>query len=260
MGSLLTLWTSESYHNPTCARRQRWRTECVASPWRSLPAAGWYWSFSGNPAACPSSRFAANAISPLSLLLVPKTKVSWIALFAKAYGLAARRHVHLRRNWLTFPWARIYEHPHSECVVLVERDWQGEEIVLGAKVRAPEDAAVAEIDRHIRRFRSEPVASISPFRQMLRIARYPALIRRLIFWSSLNCSGSQAVQTIRHVSRFEPGQLWVRIACTPCTAHGVFDLRPDLRRRACRRQPGVRSSRDGWPARGTGTGRSSNGF
>jgi hypothetical protein len=116
-------------------------------------------------------------------------KLSWVALFAKAYALAARRHVHLRHNWLSFPWGRIYEHPQSECVVLVERDWYGEEIVLGAKVRAPEETPLAEIDGHIRRFRQEPVLSISPFRQMLRIAAYPTPLRRLVFWSSLNLSG-----------------------------------------------------------------------
>jgi hypothetical protein len=120
-----------------------------------------------------------------------RLKHSWIVLFAKAFGLAAKRHVHLRRNWLTFPWARIYEHPNSECVVLVERDWHGEEIVLGAKVRAPEDTPLSEIDGHIRRFRGEPVLSISPFRQMLRIARYPAILRRFVFWSSLNWSGNK---------------------------------------------------------------------
>jgi hypothetical protein len=118
-----------------------------------------------------------------------EAKLSWVAVFAKAYALVAQKHERLRWNWLTFPWARIYEHPHSECVVLVERDWHGEEIVLGAKVRAPEFAPLAEIDGHIRRFRTEPILSISPFRQMLRVARYPGFLRRLVFWSSLNWSG-----------------------------------------------------------------------
>src|SRR4051794_37181408 len=68
-----------------------------------------------------------------------EAKLSWVPLFAKASPPPPQKHERLRHNWLTFPWARIYEHPHSECVVLVERDWHGEEIVLGAKVRAPED-------------------------------------------------------------------------------------------------------------------------
>jgi hypothetical protein len=118
-----------------------------------------------------------------------RPKISWVALFAKAYSLAARKHAHLRRNWLTFPFRRIYEHPNSECVVLVEREWQGEDIVLGGKLRAPEDMPIGEIDRHIRRFQREPIQSISSFRQLARIASFPAILRRFIFWSTLNCSG-----------------------------------------------------------------------
>jgi hypothetical protein len=116
-------------------------------------------------------------------------RISWIALFAKAYSLAANKHAHLRRNYLTFPFGRIYEHPISECVVLVERDGHGEEIVLGGKVRAPENMPLAEIDRHVRRFQKEPVQSISAFRQLLRLANYPTMLRRFLFWSTLNWSG-----------------------------------------------------------------------
>ena len=117
------------------------------------------------------------------------SRLSWVAIFAKAYGLVAERNVHLRRNWLSFPWGRIYEHPVSECAVLIEREWQGEETVLAAKIRAPETMPLEALDGHLKRFRTEPVRSVSSFRQLLRIARYPALLRRFIFWSTLNWSG-----------------------------------------------------------------------
>lgn len=116
-------------------------------------------------------------------------RLSWVAIFAKAYGLVAERNVHLRRNWLSFPWGRIYEHAVSECAVLVEREWQGEETVLAAKIRVPETMPLEELDGHLKRFRTDPVRSISSFRQLLRIARYPAPLRRFIFWSTLNWSG-----------------------------------------------------------------------
>lgn len=117
------------------------------------------------------------------------SRLSWVAIFAKAYSLVAERNVHLRRNWLSFPWGRIYEHPVSECAVLVEREWQGEETVLAAKIRAPETMPLEELDGHLKRFRTDPVRLISSFRQLLRIARYPAILRRFIFWSTLNWSG-----------------------------------------------------------------------
>lgn len=116
-------------------------------------------------------------------------RLSWVAIFAKAFSLVAERHRHLRHNWLNFPWSRIYEHPISECVVLVEREWQYQDTVLAAKVRAPETMSLEELDDNLKRFRSEPVRSISSFRQLLRIARYPSFLRRFIFWSTLNWSG-----------------------------------------------------------------------
>ncbi len=116
-------------------------------------------------------------------------RISWVALFAKAYGLAARRHAVLRRSWTTFPVTRLYEHTESVAVVLVEREWGGEELVLGGRVRGPETTTLRQIDRHVRRLQSAPVWSISCFRQMLRLGRYPALFRRFLMWSSLHWSG-----------------------------------------------------------------------
>lgn len=116
-------------------------------------------------------------------------RVSWVALFAKAYGLAARRHAALRRSWTTFPFARVYEHWQSQCVVLVEREWEGEELVLGGKIRGPEDMPLGYMDQAIRRFQTAPVRSVSCFRKLLRVGRYPGLLRRFLMWSSLHWSG-----------------------------------------------------------------------
>ena len=182
-------------------------------------------------------------------------KLSWVARFAKAFALAAIRHPHLRRNWLSFPVGRIYEHPNSECIVLVEREWQGEEAVLGAKLRAPESMNLATIDGHIRRFKNDPVLSVSPFRQLLRVARYPALLRRFLFWLTLNCSGYKRCERLRHVRDFQPRQSWMRTAHARSAAHELPDFWANLSRRRSCRLSDVRSSRHGWPARGTGSGR-----
>ena len=44
---------------------------------------------------------------------------------------------------------------------MVEREWQGETVLLGAKIRAPEDMPLTAIQRHIRRFKEAPVREIS---------------------------------------------------------------------------------------------------
>src|SRR5437660_650593 len=96
-------------------------------------------------------------------------KPSWTAVFIRAYGLVARHCPELRQALMTWPYTRLYEHPHSTCALVVEREWQGETVLLGAKIRAPEDMSLATIQRYIRRFKEAPVRDISEFRTALRL-------------------------------------------------------------------------------------------
>lgn len=118
-------------------------------------------------------------------------RVSWVGLFAKAFGLAARQHACLRRSWISFPTPRIYEHPRSEALIPIERDWQGEDTVLPGKLREPEAMSLATITEHLRDYARRPVMSVSPFRQALRLAGMPFPLRRFLLWSSLNASGAK---------------------------------------------------------------------
>ncbi|HZZ81877.1 MAG TPA: hypothetical protein VFE62_25475 [Gemmataceae bacterium] len=115
--------------------------------------------------------------------------VSWTALFMKAYGIVGQRNPELRRAYIRFPWPHLYEHPISECGLLVEREHEGENIVLGAKIRAPELHTLAQLDGFLRHFRETPVMEIGNYRQWLRTGRMLAPMRRLIVWTSLHLSG-----------------------------------------------------------------------
>ena len=115
--------------------------------------------------------------------------VSWMAIFLKAYALASRDIPELRRAWIPFPYARLYEHPTSEAAVLIEREYRGESIVVGAKIRNPEEAPLPAIDGHLKFYRETPVEEVSAFRQLLRLARLPLLLRRFFFWRVLAVSG-----------------------------------------------------------------------
>lgn len=114
---------------------------------------------------------------------------SWIAIFMKGYGLVAQRHPELRRAYIPFPWPHLYEHPVSECALLLERDYDGEDIVLGAKLRAPEKQTLTDLDHAMSRYRNAPVNEIGDFRQWLRIGRLPRFLRRFTFWHTLYLSG-----------------------------------------------------------------------
>jgi hypothetical protein len=115
--------------------------------------------------------------------------VSWTAIFIRAYSLTARQHPELRRAYVPWPWPHLYEHPSSECALLLERDYQGENIVLGARLRTPEEQSLEALDAHLRRFRETPVMEVNYYRQWLRVGRLPRLLRRFLFWHSLNLSG-----------------------------------------------------------------------
>jgi hypothetical protein len=115
---------------------------------------------------------------------------SWTALFLRAYGLTARRFPELRRAFIPWPFAHLYEHPFSIGAVIVERELDGESALLAAKVRAPEAYSLERIQGHLRRFKEAPVDEVSHFRQLMRLARLPWLLRRFFFWQSLGWSGA----------------------------------------------------------------------
>jgi hypothetical protein len=115
--------------------------------------------------------------------------VSWTAIFMRAYGLTALQLPELRRAFLPWPWQRLYEHPCSNCAVLLEREYRGEHIVLGARLRAPEEQSLSIIDTELRRLRDTPLEEVNYFRQWLRVARLPGWLRRFMFWHTLNLSG-----------------------------------------------------------------------
>lgn len=118
-----------------------------------------------------------------------RPSVSWVAIFARAYGLVSQEIPELRRAWIPFPYARLYEHPSSECAVLLEREWKDELIVVGAKIRGPEHCTVREIDGHLRYYKETPMWDVSPFRQLIRLGMLPGFLRRFFLWKNLNVSG-----------------------------------------------------------------------
>jgi hypothetical protein len=114
---------------------------------------------------------------------------SWVAIFMKAYGLVAQSYAELRRAFIPWPRPHLYEHPHSECALLVERVWQGEQVVLAGKVRAPEKQPLELIGSYLRYLNEAEVPKVSAFRQLLRLGRLPGPLRRFAFWRIVNLSG-----------------------------------------------------------------------
>lgn len=117
------------------------------------------------------------------------SRLSWVAIFLKAYGLTARRIPELRRAYLDWPYARLYEHPESQASVAVEREIDGEPAVLFGHIRTPELKTLLELEGHVQRFKNEPVQNFGIFRRALFVSKFPRFLRRFLWWANLCWSG-----------------------------------------------------------------------
>jgi hypothetical protein len=110
----------------------------------------------------------------------------WAAIFAKAYALAAEEMPILRRAYVKLPTPHLYEYPVSTASIVVEREYQGEMVVLTTLIPDPGRRSVAELSAIIRRAKTVPVEEVKAFKRMLDLARWPTPIRRMIWWLGLN--------------------------------------------------------------------------
>ena len=113
----------------------------------------------------------------------------WTAIWMKTLALVARRRPELRTLYLPLPWAHLYVHPQIVCAVVVERTWRDAEAVFFEQVAAPDRYSLPELDEILRQLKQRPVESVGSFRRLIRYARLPVLLRRLIWSAALNWSG-----------------------------------------------------------------------
>lgn len=114
---------------------------------------------------------------------------SWCVLFTKAYAQVSAEFPELRRAYLSFPWARLYEHSTCTASVAVERLYEGEPGVFFAHIHSPEKLGLMEFERQLRRFKEDSIENIPDFQSTLMICRLPRAIRRLAWWYITNARG-----------------------------------------------------------------------
>jgi len=114
---------------------------------------------------------------------------SWCAIFTKAYAQVAAEFAELRRAYMSFPWARLYEHYESIASVAVERMYEGENGVFFAHIRSPEKRLLMTLDSALRGYKEAPIGRIVDFQIALRISKLPTPIRRIAWWYATRASG-----------------------------------------------------------------------
>jgi hypothetical protein len=115
-----------------------------------------------------------------------RPRLSWNAIFMKAYGLMAADWPQLRQFMVPFPTPHLYQHDRNVCLISVTRRIGDEDILLFGRLESPESDSLIKLQRRIDSYRNEPVLSIRQFRHQLRFARVPWPIRSLGYWIMCN--------------------------------------------------------------------------
>ncbi len=135
-----------------------------------------------------------SRVLDVSSLVAPRVehpaRPSWSCLFMKAYAMVGAEHAPLRRSLLEFPWPRLYEHPHMNCSLAIERIYQGEEGVFVGIFRAPTQS-LAQLQEAVSWYKHETLEKVGFYRMALRFSRVPTPIRHWLWWSTLNFSGQK---------------------------------------------------------------------
>lgn len=114
---------------------------------------------------------------------------SWVLLFAKAFARVAADRPELRRAYMPWPWAHLFECDDSVANVALEREYDGEPMVLFAPFKNPHATPLAELARQLQDFKTKPLEELEPLHRTIRITKLPKLIRRALWVHALYQSG-----------------------------------------------------------------------
>ena len=123
-------------------------------------------------------------------------RIGWPVLFMKAFALVAKDNPVLRRTFMPWPWAHLYEHPVSVGRMTVTRHYRGEDWVFFAQFVEPESHSLAQIQAQVEQIKSAPVESIDIFRQQYIFSAFPTPLRRLAWWATMFLSGQKRIHRL----------------------------------------------------------------
>jgi hypothetical protein len=117
-------------------------------------------------------------------------RLSWCAIFLKAYSVVSARRPELRRSYLPWPWPHLYEHPINVASFSVERMYRGEQGVFFAQVNRPERLSLVRLDALVRYHKSAPVENVPSFSHAMLLSRLPGPLRHLVWQLGLYSDGA----------------------------------------------------------------------
>ena len=110
-------------------------------------------------------------------------RISWPAIFIKAWGTISRRNPVLLQTWREWPWRHIFQHQKTVANLATSRRHEGQDWLFWGLIRSPESLSLSDIQDSIDRFTNEPPQSV--FRKQLKLSCLPTVARRAIWWWNL---------------------------------------------------------------------------
>jgi hypothetical protein len=155
-------------------------------------------------------------------------RVSWCAIFLKAYSIVSASRPELRRAYMPLPWPHLYEHPINVASFSLERTYRGEPGVFFAQVPRPETLSLAELDKLVRDYKTAPIESVPSFSRALLLSSLPLPLRRFIWWLGLYTDGAYRAHFfgtfgISVVASMGAGALHILSPLTTTLNYGTFE-------------------------------------
>ena len=155
-------------------------------------------------------------------------RISWCAIFLKAWGAVSDRIPELRQTYMSLPWPHFYQHYRNVATFPMERMVNGENVVFFMNLRSPENRSLAEVDAFIRDCEQQPVDDLRPYRRALLLGRLPWAIRRLVWWVTLKGMGRQrshnfGTYSVATVAARGAGAVHTPLLLTSTLHYGLFD-------------------------------------
>ena len=123
-----------------------------------------------------------------------QTRIAWSLLFLKAYSAVVRRQPALRRAYVRWPWPQLIEMPSIGGMLVVNREYLGEDRLCWARIDEPDEQSLARLQSQLNRFKTRPVEEV--FRRQVRLSKLPTPIRRFLLWWNLNFAGKMRARRL----------------------------------------------------------------
>lgn len=151
-------------------------------------------------------------------------RISWPALFLKAYGRLSAEIPELRQCYMRWPWPHIYEHPEAVGYLAVSRLDAGRPRLYWARFRQPQESSLVQLQQKLDAAQHEPVER--QFKRQRRASRFPAFIRRLGWQATLQLSGPQRARRLGTFGLTTLAGQGVEIDRPPSVATSTFTYGP----------------------------------